>query len=308
MTEVSASTPISTSFIARDPRRATAPCRWRRRRRADARPRWPCRWPRRVRSCSTSTIVPPAKSAAIWVCSPSHWLAATRAGAPAALRRTAWGRIPSVTRRRPSRRSSTSGRKDARVVERGPVLEPQAQPVALALHAGVEHVHRRLPDEGAGEEVGGPLLDDVRRARLLEHAPLHHRDAVGERARLGPVVGDEDRRQPALLDEMLDAPAQHGAQLRLGLAHRLVEQVQAGVGLERHQQDPDDRKHEEDHHERQGEPARRALDRRGMVHRAASLRGAGGALAQAQPVHRSRSCRRRSRRRRIPPGRRRAPR
>ena len=63
---------------------------------------------------------------------------------------------------------------------------------------GVEHVHRRLADEGGDEEIGRPLLQLGLVGELLQHAALHDRDAIGERVRLGLVVGDEDRRHAAL--------------------------------------------------------------------------------------------------------------
>ena len=68
---------------------------------------------------------------------------------------------------------------------------------------------------------------------MLQHAAFHHRDAVGQRIGLGLVVGDEDRGHAALHAEVLDAAAQHGAQLRLELAHRLVEQIEVGVAHQR---------------------------------------------------------------------------
>ncbi len=56
------------------------------------------------------------------------------------------------------------------------------------------------------EEIGRALLDLVRRAELLQLALLHDRDAVGQRIGLGLVVGDEDRRQSVLRDQIvLDA-------------------------------------------------------------------------------------------------------
>ena len=50
---------------------------------------------------------------------------------------------------------------------------------------------------------------------------------------MASVLGDEDRGQTALLDKVLDAAAQNGAELRLKLAHRLVEQMQVGIADQR---------------------------------------------------------------------------
>jgi hypothetical protein len=81
--------------------------------------------------------------------------------------------------------------------------------------------------------LAGPVLQLRGRGELLKHAALHHRDPVGQRVGLGLVMGDEDRGQPALLDEMLDPPAQQRPQLRLQLPHRLVEQMQLRIADQR---------------------------------------------------------------------------
>ena len=114
-----------------------------------------------------------------------------------------------------------------RIVEGRPVLDREAHP--LAVHdRRLEHVHGRLADECGDEQVGGLLAQLLLIGELLQDAPFHHRDAIGQRVGLGLVMGDEDRRHAALDEEAFQAPAQDRAQLRLKLAHRLVEQIEIG--------------------------------------------------------------------------------
>ena len=64
---------------------------------------------------------------------------------------------------------------------------------------------------------------------LLQDTALHDCDAIRKRVGLGLVMGDEDGRHCAVLEQALQPAAQHGAQLRLELSHRLVEHIEIGV-------------------------------------------------------------------------------
>ena len=131
------------------------------------------------------------------------------------------------SRRRTSGPSSLAAKSKA-----GPFSSWKRRPFACD-DRGVEDVHRRLADEGGDEQIGGPVLQFLLAGELLQHAALHHRDAVGERIGLGLVVGDEDRGHAPLDEQALQPAAQHRAQLRLELAHRLVEQVEVGPAHQR---------------------------------------------------------------------------
>jgi hypothetical protein len=80
------------------------------------------------------------------------------------------------------------------------------------------------PMKLATNRLLGLCLDLGRGAELLQLALLHHSDAVGQRDRLGLVVGHEHRRHLVLDQIVLEPRAQDGAQLRLELRHRLVQQ------------------------------------------------------------------------------------
>ena len=112
------------------------------------------------------------------------------------------------------------------IVERQPVLQAQPKLAVRAADKGFKHIHWRLANKGSSEQIGGAVLDHGRRVKLLQIAALHHRDAVGKGIGLGLVMRDEYRRQAAFLDEVFNAPAQDGAQLRLELSHWLIQQVQ----------------------------------------------------------------------------------
>ena len=55
-----------------------------------------------------------------------------------------------------------------------------------------EEVHRRAADEARDEEVGGFVVDGLRRVELLDDPAAHDGDAVGERERLDLVMGHVD--------------------------------------------------------------------------------------------------------------------
>ena len=86
------------------------------------------------------------------------------------------------------------------------------------------------PMKVATNRLAGRSFSSSGVRELLQHARLHDGDAVGKGDRLGLVVGDEDGRHAALDQIVLDPRAQDGAQLRLELAHRLVEEVEVGAG------------------------------------------------------------------------------
>ena len=85
----------------------------------------------------------------------------------------------------------------------------------------------------ATKRLAGRALRFLSPANCWRHAAFHHRDPVGERIGLRLVMSDEDRRHPVLVEQVLDAAAQHRAQLRLELAHRLVEQIEVGAAHQR---------------------------------------------------------------------------
>ena len=98
---------------------------------------------------------------------------------------------------------------------------------------GVDHVHGRRADEAGDEEVGGPLVDLVGRADLLDHAAVHHRDLGGHGHGLDLVVGDVDDRGLELVVEPLDLEPHLGAELGIEVGERLVEEEDADVLDER---------------------------------------------------------------------------
>ena len=99
--------------------------------------------------------------------------------------------------------------------------------------------HVDLADEVGDERRGGPLVDVHRRADLLDHAVVHHHDAVGHRQRFFLVVRDHDGRDAELLLQPADLAAQANALQRVERRQRLVEQQQAGPRRRaRRQRDP----------------------------------------------------------------------
>ena len=101
-----------------------------------------------------------------------------------------------------------------------PALHPEAF-AELGDRAG-NRVHRRAADEAGHEQVGGTRVHVLRRADLLQHALLHHGDAVPHGHGLDLVVRDVDdrRRQAALqLDQLGGLHAQLGVEVRERLVH-----------------------------------------------------------------------------------------
>ena len=68
------------------------------------------------------------------------------------------------------------------------------------------------------------VVDLLRRADLLDRAVQHHDDAVGQRQRLGLVVGDEDHRHAGLLLHPLQLGPHLQPQPRVEVRQRLVQQ------------------------------------------------------------------------------------
>ena len=97
-----------------------------------------------------------------------------------------------------------------------------------------EHVD--LADEIGDERRGRIAVDLHRRADLLDHALVHHDDAVGHRQRLFLVVRDHDRRDAELSLQRADLLAQAHALERVERRQRLVEQQQPRRGGERARQ------------------------------------------------------------------------
>ena len=96
---------------------------------------------------------------------------------------------------------------------------------------GIEERHGA--DEIRDECGRGLAINVLRRADLLDHALVHHHDAVGHRERFFLVVRHHDggHAEPAL--QRLDLVAQAQPHARIERGERLVEQQQAGRGRER---------------------------------------------------------------------------
>ena len=93
---------------------------------------------------------------------------------------------------------------------------------ALGADRGGGDVHHRAADELRDEKVGGVEVDLARRADLLEHALVHHGDAVSKRHRLDLVVRDVNRGGVVLDVQPLQLGAHVLAELGVERADRLV--------------------------------------------------------------------------------------
>ena len=105
------------------------------------------------------------------------------------------------------------------------------QPPERRFHEAVADMrrqHDRIAQELRDRAGRGPQIEVTRRADLGKASLLHHSDLVGERQRLGLVVGDEDRRDPRLAEEFGDHLAHAGAQPRVEGGEWLVEKHEAG--------------------------------------------------------------------------------
>src|SRR5581483_11339654 len=101
--------------------------------------------------------------------------------------------------------------------------------IAADLQHRVENVHRRGADEPGDEEIGRDLVDLVRRPDLLDDAAVHDGDARRHGHRLDLVVGDVDDGLLQLVVQLLDLEPHLGAQLRVEVRERLVEEKDADV-------------------------------------------------------------------------------
>ena len=93
--------------------------------------------------------------------------------------------------------------------------------------------------EPGNEGVGGRCDELVRSAQLEDVALGENADPVGERSGILEVMGDEDRRQAELAQQLLELGAHTRARVRVERGHRLVEQQHRGIACERPgQRDP----------------------------------------------------------------------
>ncbi len=83
--------------------------------------------------------------------------------------------------------------------------------------------------EVGDQAIGRPRIDLERRAVLLQPAAVDHRDMVGERQRLGLVVGDIDEGDAGAALQALELDAHLLAQLGVEIGERLVEQQDLGL-------------------------------------------------------------------------------
>ena len=120
--------------------------------------------------------------------------------------RTAPGPSPSADAMRADAEPERSGRRRARATRRrNAATSKAASPRSSSAVIAASPVQARAPKMFIG---GSPMNEATNRlagrsfssagvANCCEHALLHDRDAVGERDRLGLVVGDEHGRHPA---------------------------------------------------------------------------------------------------------------
>ena len=96
-----------------------------------------------------------------------------------------------------------------------------------------QQVHGGRADEGGHVGVGRAVVDIVRRAQLLHHAALHHRNARAQRHRLDLVVRDVHAGDAAGLVQPLDFGAHLHAQLGVQVGQRLVKQEELRLARQR---------------------------------------------------------------------------
>ena len=133
------------------------------------------------------------------------------AGASSACRRSV-GRIPRMTSPAPGSTgtSGASGRLN-------PANETRPSP-----HGGLDHVHRRRPDEGGDEEVRRVVEEPLRRVALLQDAVAEDGHPLAERHRLDLVVRHVDGRHAEPLVQARQLGAHRDAELRVEVRERLV--------------------------------------------------------------------------------------
>ncbi len=98
-------------------------------------------------------------------------------------------------RDRPARRSRRGFTLTPTRAVRPPGSATVAAPPSTDVDADGEEIHARRADEGGDELVGRVVVELERRADLGHPPPVEHDDLVGERHRLGLVVGDVDHRR-----------------------------------------------------------------------------------------------------------------
>ncbi len=87
-----------------------------------------------------------------------------------------------------------------------------------------EEAHRRRADEAGDEEVGGPVVQLLRRGDLLQQPAAQDGDPIAEGHRLRLIVGDVDGRRAELVLQARDLRPHLHAQLRVEVGERLVHQ------------------------------------------------------------------------------------
>jgi hypothetical protein len=142
-----------------------------------------------------------------------------------------------------SRTLTSSGRMQRRAPSAGceAVLgrtRQRSTPATRTLSGAITVPARKFmePTKSATKAVAGSAVDLLRRADLLDHAVVHHHDAVGHGQRLFLVVrhhdgGDAERRCSALISWR-----RRSAHLGIERRQRLVEQQQAGRRRQRARQ------------------------------------------------------------------------
>ncbi len=95
-------------------------------------------------------------------------------------------------------------------------------PFVSARNLSRHQIHQ--PHEVGDHAVGRPGIDLERRAVLLQPPAVHHGDLVGQRQRLGLVVGDIDEGDAGAALQLLQLDAHALAQLGVEIGQRLVEQ------------------------------------------------------------------------------------
>ena len=93
-----------------------------------------------------------------------------------------------------------------------------------------QDVHAGRADEVTDEGVLGRFEQLHRRADLHDLAQVHDHDPIGERQRLGLVVGDVDHRPLQLVVQLLELGAEQPFQMRVDHGERLIEHDDVDVG------------------------------------------------------------------------------
>ena len=126
--------------------------------------------------------------------------------------------------RRPLRRRATHAHAHAEQVD-----------AAASAPVDVDDLRRHdhaLADERRNGRIGRLAIELRRRRHLQQAAAVHHRDAVGQRHRLGLIVRDVDHRRPGARVEAGELVLHRRAQMHVEVGERLVEQHQRGLGDE----------------------------------------------------------------------------